>query len=59
MEEKRINERESIEIITSMIARTKKRYSLGDGNIMLMWGYLTLCISALVWTCLRSLIIRR
>ncbi len=52
MEEKRINERESIEIITSMIARTKKRYSLGDGNIMLMWGYLTLCISALVWTLL-------
>ena len=45
MEEKRINERESIEIITSMIARTKKRYSLGDGNIMLMWGCLTLCIS--------------
>ncbi len=52
MEEKRINERESIEIITSMIARTKKRYSLGDGNIMLMWGCLTLCISALVWTLL-------
>ena len=49
MEDKRINERESIEIITSMIARTKERYSLGDGNIMLMWGYLTIGISALVW----------
>lgn len=52
MEEKRINERESIEIIISMIARTKERYSLGDGNIMLMWGYLTLSISILVWVLL-------
>ena len=52
MEEKRINEKESIEIITSMIARTKERYSLGDGNIMLMWGYLTLSISVLVWVLL-------
>ena len=49
MEDKKINERESIEIITSMIARTKERYSLGDGNIMLMWGYLTIGVSALVW----------
>lgn len=52
MEEKRINEKESIEIITSMIARTKERYNLGDGNIMLMWGYVTLSISALIWSLL-------
>lgn len=52
MEDKRINERESIEIITSMIARTKERYSLSNGNIMLMWGYLTVGISALVWVLL-------
>ena len=52
MEDKKINERESIEIITSMIARTKERYNLGDGNIMLMWGYLTLGVSALVWVLL-------
>ncbi|MCM1035204.1 MAG: hypothetical protein NC038_06145 [Paludibacter sp.] len=49
MEDKKINERESLEIITSMIARTKERYNLGEGNIMLMWGYLTLGISVLVW----------
>ncbi len=52
MEDKKINERESIAIITSMIARTKERYNLGDGNIMLMWGYLTISISALVWVLL-------
>lgn len=49
MEENRINERESLEIITAMIERTKERYMLGDGNIMLMWGYLTVAVSALVW----------
>lgn len=52
MEDKRISERESIDIITSMIARTKERYSLGDGNIMLMWGYLTVGISILIWVLL-------
>jgi len=52
MEDKRIDERESIEIITSMIARTKERYMLGDGNIMLMWGYLIVAVSALIWALL-------
>lgn len=52
MDDKRINERESIEIITSMIARTKERYSLGDGNIMLLWGYLSVGIAALIWVLL-------
>ncbi len=54
MDEKRINEKESIEIITSMIARTKERYMLGDGNIMLMWGYVTLCVSLLIWVLLAA-----
>lgn len=53
MEEKKISERESIEIITSMIARTRERY-VGDGDIMLMWGYLTMLVTALVWITLAS-----
>lgn len=53
MEEKRITERESIEIITSMIARTRERY-VGDGNILLMWGYLTVLVTVLVWITLVS-----
>lgn len=48
MEDRILTERESLEVITSMIARTKKRY-IGDGRIMLMWGYLTVVISALIW----------
>lgn len=48
MEDKTITEKESIEIITNMIALTKKRY-LGDGNILMMWGYLTVTVAVAVW----------
>ena len=48
MEEKRMTEKESLELITAMIQRTKDRY-VGDGNIMLMWGYLSVVVAALVW----------
>lgn len=48
MEDKRLTEQESINIITEMISRTKERY-IGDGNIMLMWGWLTIAVTALVW----------
>ena len=43
-----MTERESLELITSMIQRTRERY-IGDGNIMLMWGYLSVAVAALVW----------
>lgn len=49
MEDKKLNEQESLEVITMMINRTKERYMLGDGNIMLMWGYLIIAVTALVW----------
>ena len=48
MEEKKMTERESLELITSMIQRTRERY-VGDGNILLMWGYLSVAVAALVW----------
>ena len=48
MEEKKMTEKESLELITAMIQRTKERY-VGDGNIMLMWGYLSVVVAALVW----------
>lgn len=48
MEDKKITEKESLEVITSMISRTKARY-LGNGNILLMWGYLVTIIALLVW----------
>ena len=45
MEERKLTEKESLEVITTMIARTRERY-IGDGNIMLMWGYLTVAVVA-------------
>lgn len=51
MIEKELTERESLEVITSMIARTRQRY-VGNGSIMLMWGYLVTVITILVWVML-------
>ena len=48
MEDKKMTEKESLELITTMIKRTRERY-IGDGNILLMWGYLTVIVTALVW----------
>ena len=52
MEERKITEFESIEIITSMISRTKDRLVKGSGNILLMWGYLIVAVTALIWVLL-------
>ena len=53
MEDRKLTEKESLEVITSMIARTKVRY-LGSGNILLMWGYLAVFTSILVWILLAA-----
>ena len=43
-----MTEKESLELITAMINRTRERY-VGDGNIMLMWGYLSVAVAILLW----------
>lgn len=44
MEDKKINEQESLEIITKMIQQTKQDSAIGSGDMFLMWGYLcTIC----------------
>lgn len=48
MEEKKLTEKESLEVITSMIARTKRRY-IGSGNVFLLWGCLTVAVAVLIW----------
>ncbi|MDE6297469.1 MAG: hypothetical protein K2L89_06435 [Muribaculaceae bacterium] len=53
MEDKKLTEKESLEVITSMIARRKARY-LGSGNILLMWGYLVVAVAILVWILLAT-----
>ena len=48
MKEQQITEKESMEIITAMIANTRQRLHMGDGNIFLMWGWLSVAVSLLV-----------
>ena len=49
MEEQKINEKESIELIATMISRTRNRLYEGYGRVFLLWGYVVLGVSALVW----------
>lgn len=49
MKEKQLTEKESIEVITSMINQTKRRLHIGDGNMFLLWGYTTVFVGLLVW----------
>lgn len=48
MEEKKITEHESIELIAAMISNTKKRMKLGNGNVLLAWGYVTTIVALAV-----------
>ena len=54
MEEKKISEQESLELITRMINQTKKDLSVGNGDSFLMWGYLSAAISLAVIVMLLS-----
>lgn len=49
MEEKKLNERESLELITRMIQETKNKLEVGDGNVLLIWGYVSVCTAILVY----------
>lgn len=40
MEERSLNEKESLELITQMIRNSKKNLQLETGNVLLLWGYL-------------------
>ena len=48
MEEKKLNEQESLELITRMINQTKKETAVGSGNVFLVWGYLCTFLSLAV-----------
>ncbi|MBQ7851945.1 MAG: hypothetical protein IKA19_04350 [Muribaculaceae bacterium] len=48
MEERNITERESIELIASMIQNSKRRMELGSGNVLISWGYVTTIVALIV-----------
>lgn len=49
MEDKRMTERESLELISRMIQRTRDRVRIGGGNIMLLWGYTSVAVALAVY----------
>ena len=48
MEEKTINEKESLELISQMIRNTKTNLGKGSGNAFLIWGYSCILASVVV-----------
>lgn len=53
MEEKKLNEQESLALITSMINDTRERLAKNSGRPFLIWGYTTVFISLFMYmTCI-------
>ena len=52
MEDKKLNNQESLELITSMINKTKRQLHIGEGNLLLWWGYTSAIVALLVGTML-------
>jgi hypothetical protein len=49
MEEKKLSQNESLELITRMIKETRNDMERGGGNIYLLWGYLWLVVALTVY----------
>jgi len=49
MEERKLNEKESLELIFQMIKNTKQRLEDGNGKPFLIWGYITFIVSVVVF----------
>lgn len=49
MEEKKLNEKESLELITRMMQNTKINLEVGSGNSLIIWGVSTLIANIIVF----------
>lgn len=49
MEDKSLNEKESLELITQMIQNTRRNLDTGSGNMFLLWGYVAVLVTLTVW----------
>ncbi len=54
MDDKKLNEKESLELIAQMIQNTKFRMAKNTGTPFLIWGYTTIIVSLLVWFLLKE-----
>ena len=53
MQEKPLNEKESLELITRMIQNTQQKMERGAGAPFLIWGYATVITTLTVWIVVR------
>lgn len=53
MQDKPLNEKESLALISRMIQNTQKRLEKGAGKPMLIWGYATIFTTIAVWIVFR------
>lgn len=49
MEDRQLNEKESLELISQMIRNTRKKMVTAGGSIFLIWGYVTAFVTLLIW----------
>ncbi len=49
MEEKKLSQNESLELIARMIKESRNDMERGGGNIYLLWGYLTLIVASSIY----------
>ncbi|MBP1637487.1 MAG: hypothetical protein H6Q18_276 [Bacteroidetes bacterium] len=54
MEEKKLNEKESLELISQMIKNTQQKLERHNGMPFLVWGYASVFVSVLIWTLLKN-----
>ena len=54
MEEKKLTERESLELISQMIRSTRENMEVGSGNQFLAWGYFSALLSVLLFVLVTS-----
>ena len=51
MEEKTLNEKESLELIARMIQTTRKNMEIGQGNLLLYFGYFAAVLGVVIFVC--------
>lgn len=49
IQDKQLNEKESLELIAQMIRNTRTKMEEGSGTMFLIWGYTTVIVTMLVW----------
>ncbi len=48
MEDRKLSEKESLELIARMIQNTRRNLDAGGGNMFLVWGYVGVLITLVV-----------